>query len=428
MASNAVVAAFAAVRVRDSVRWRELTVGSGGSRTQAPGRSAPGPPRLRRTTAVFRGSLVANETLARELFGSWPAVGQRVVSSFGEPWEVVGVVGTSCTQARCSRRSPSPKRSSHWLRSAARGVRQALIGLRRRPDHRRLTGGGSVPPRSRGGDGPSGEARLGDDDGGAGCRPRSRSLASRRYSVGSFAGLALLLAALGIFGLLSYTVAHRRGEIGMRMALGARRGDILALVARQGAERVAVGAATGMAGAAASSRVLESLRHGVATDDLLTFVAAPLLLLAVAWSPAGSPRGGQRGSIRLKHGESSDEGHSTADLGQLSGRQRCKCVQNAADKRPQMNHAVRRRANDHDAKSKGTEILLVLKTSIHAQQGIEGPLGTAEQLTVRRSRPARGLHRADLVPRQLGGESTRQILVKQNAHGPGRNREPERAR
>ncbi len=108
--------------------------------------------------------------------------------------------------------------------------------------------------------------------------------------VGSFAGLALLLAALGIFGLLSYTVAQRRGEIGIRMALGARRGDILVLVARQAAVLVAVGAATGMAGAAASSRVLESLLNGVATDDLLTFVAAPLVLLAVAlvacWLPA----------------------------------------------------------------------------------------------------------------------------------------------
>ena len=74
------------------------------------------------------------------------------------------------------------------------------------------------------------------------------------------------------------------------MALRAERGDILALVARQGAVLVAVGAATGMAGAAASSRVLESLLHGVATDDLLTFAAAPLVLVAVAvvacWLPA----------------------------------------------------------------------------------------------------------------------------------------------
>ena len=74
------------------------------------------------------------------------------------------------------------------------------------------------------------------------------------------------------------------------MALGARRGDILGLVARQAAVLVAIGAVAGMAVAAASSRVLESLLHGVAPDDRLTFAAAPLVLVAVAliacWLPA----------------------------------------------------------------------------------------------------------------------------------------------
>ena len=66
--------------------------------------------------------LVANETLARELFGGGPAVGRQVVSPFGEPWEVVGVVGgTSCTRASSSPRSPRPRRSFHWPRSAASG-------------------------------------------------------------------------------------------------------------------------------------------------------------------------------------------------------------------------------------------------------------------------------------------------------------------
>ena len=77
-----------------------------------------------------------------------------------------------------------------------------------------------------------------------------------------------------------------------------------------------------------------------------------------------------------------------------------------------MNHAVGRRSNDHDAQPKGAQILLVLKTSIHRQQHIETPLSTPKQLTVRRPRPACGLHGAALVSRQFGGESTRQILVK----------------
>ncbi len=100
--------------------------------------------------------------------------------------------------------------------------------------------------------------------------------------VGGFAVLAILLSAFGVYGLLSYTVAQRRGEIAIRMALGARRGDVLALVVRQGAALVAAGAVVGLAAAAASSRVLDSFVYGIATDDLLTFVAAPLALVAAA--------------------------------------------------------------------------------------------------------------------------------------------------
>ena len=94
----------------------------------------------------------------------------------------------------------------------------------------------------------------------------------------------LLLAALWIFGLLSYTVAQRREEIGIRMALGARRHS------RAGGQAGCVlVAASGLAGAAASSRVLKSLLHGVATDDLLTFAAAPVVLLAVALAACRFP-------------------------------------------------------------------------------------------------------------------------------------------
>ena len=108
--------------------------------------------------------------------------------------------------------------------------------------------------------------------------------------VGVFAALALLLAVSGIYGLLSYTVARRQGEIGIRMALGARRGAILAMVVRQGAMLAAVGAAVGLGAAAASSRMLESFLYGVTTGDRLTFVAVPILLVAVTlvacWVPA----------------------------------------------------------------------------------------------------------------------------------------------
>ena len=100
--------------------------------------------------------------------------------------------------------------------------------------------------------------------------------------VGFFAALALFLAASGIYVLLSYTVAQRRREIGVRMALGAPRGDIVRLVVRRGAALIATGTVAGLLAAGASSRVLESFLYGVTTDDPLTFVLAPLVLVAVA--------------------------------------------------------------------------------------------------------------------------------------------------
>ena len=110
------------------------------------------------------------------------------------------------------------------------------------------------------------------------------------FLVGSLAGLTLVLAAFGVYGLLSYTVAQRRGEIAIRMALGAGRRQILALVVGQGAAIVGAGTVIGIGAAVVSSRMLDSLLYGLATDDRLTFLLAPLVLVAVAlfacWLPA----------------------------------------------------------------------------------------------------------------------------------------------
>ena len=123
-------------------------------------------------------------------------------------------------------------------------------------------------------------------------RLSARVAQPRFYAVfaGSFAALALFLAAAGLYGLLSYSVAQRRREIGVRMALGAQRRNIVALVVRQGAALVAAGAVAGLLAAAAASRILESFLFGITPYDHLTFVGAPLSLAAVAllacWLPA----------------------------------------------------------------------------------------------------------------------------------------------
>lgn len=97
-----------------------------------------------------------------------------------------------------------------------------------------------------------------------------------------FAGVALLLAAVGIYGVMSYSVSQRTPEIGIRIALGARSSDVLRLVVGQGMALAAVGLCLGVAAALASGRVLSSLLFGVSSSDLVTFVAVSVVLGTVA--------------------------------------------------------------------------------------------------------------------------------------------------
>jgi putative ABC transport system permease protein len=100
--------------------------------------------------------------------------------------------------------------------------------------------------------------------------------------LGSFATLALLLAAVGVYGVLSYSVTQRTQELGIRMAMGARRGSVLALVVRQGMTLVLIGIVLGTAGALALSRVIAGQLFGVSATDPATFGAVVLLIIAVA--------------------------------------------------------------------------------------------------------------------------------------------------
>jgi predicted permease len=111
------------------------------------------------------------------------------------------------------------------------------------------------------------------------------SLARQRFSMlmlGGFAAFALLLAIIGVYGVLSYLVSQSRQEIGVRMALGAQRSRIVAMVMRQGLQLTVAGTIAGLAGAVLLTRVMATLLFGISATDVMTFSVVPIILVLVA--------------------------------------------------------------------------------------------------------------------------------------------------
>ena len=120
----------------------------------------------------------------------------------------------------------------------------------------------------------------------------SESFAPRRFSMyllGVFAGLALLLASVGLFGVMAYLVSQRTREIGVRLALGANRGDIFRVIIGRGMTLTVIGAVIGIAGAFFLSRVIENLLFSVSARDPGTFITVPALLVFVAMAACYVP-------------------------------------------------------------------------------------------------------------------------------------------
>jgi putative ABC transport system permease protein len=120
----------------------------------------------------------------------------------------------------------------------------------------------------------------------------SESLAQRRLTMlllGIFAGVALVLAVSGIYGVMSYVVAQRRHEIGVRMALGAGRMNVLRLIIKQGMSLVLIGIFIGLLASVVIMRTLASLLYGVSASDSLTFIGMSLLMIITALAACAIP-------------------------------------------------------------------------------------------------------------------------------------------
>ena len=112
------------------------------------------------------------------------------------------------------------------------------------------------------------------------------SMEAQRFAVvllGAFGTLALILAAIGLYGVLAFTVSQRTREIGIHLALGAQRLDVLTMVIRQGMLLVFIGAGLGVVGAYSLTRLIQSLLFGVTATDPLTFVLVPIVLGVVGF-------------------------------------------------------------------------------------------------------------------------------------------------
>jgi putative ABC transport system permease protein len=219
--------------------------------------------------------LLLNEALALKLFPGEDAVGKRVwTPGSGKDYAtVVGLVGD--VRHKGLDQSVTPEVYVPYLQNG--GGRMTLV-FHTHIDPLSLTNAVrqqtlAVDPNMPVYDVVTMEQRLSD------------SVGSRRFNLlllGAFALLALILAAIGVYGVISYTVTQRAHEVGVRMALGAQPADVLRLFVKQGMSFVAVGALIGSLGALALTRVMKSLLFGVSPTDPLTFVGVALALALVA--------------------------------------------------------------------------------------------------------------------------------------------------
>jgi len=228
---------------------------------------------------------IVSEGLVHRFFPDQEAIGKRIRQSepsFGNKWmEIVGVVGNVKYLGLTTDTDPAYYKpfAQNYGPRAFLVVRSsgdsALLGAALRRDIQSIDPGVTL-------------AQIGTLE-----QALNLSVSQPRFDtmlLVLFAGIAMLLAAVGIYGLIAYSVVQRTHEIGVRMALGAAQGHVMRMVVRQAASLAAIGIVIGLAGAFALTRLLKSLLFGVGVTDAVTFAAAPvgimLVVLVATFVPA----------------------------------------------------------------------------------------------------------------------------------------------
>ena len=217
--------------------------------------------------------IIVSQALVNAIFPNEEALGKRLITGIrSEPYEIVGIVGD--IRHRSLERQPFAT-----MYFPTRQTGRLNLVVRTQNDPLSIVGGVRKEVQALDPDQPIAAVRTMDEW-------VALSVAAPRYRttlLALFAALAMILAATGIYGVMSYSVAQRTHEIGVRMALGARRVDVMKLVVRQGMLLTLVGVILGLGGAYTLTRVMSSLLFGVTEKDPITFAVVAALLIAVAF-------------------------------------------------------------------------------------------------------------------------------------------------
>ena len=224
----------------------------------------------------MRHVVVVNEALARKYFPNEDPLGKRIAINMKDtedPTEIIGVVGDSKNMRLDGEAEPM----SYWPHPELVYPFMTLV-IRAKGDAANLAGGARQIIQRLDSEQPVADARTMES-------LLASSIARARFIallLAIFASVALALSAVGIYGVISYLVAQRSHEIGVRMALGARTADVVRLVLRKGMMLALVGVALGLTGALALTRVMTTLLFGVTPTDAVTFGGVSALLLIIA--------------------------------------------------------------------------------------------------------------------------------------------------